>query len=88
MPSIIYSKRGTEMEKANYYSKLEEIVGVVVNEEYPELSVTVSESTKLLEEYPIDSIFGIHILSLIEDLSLYLLSDMEHLRLYIETRMN
>ena len=86
------------MEKANYYSKLEEIVGVVVNEEYPELSVTVSESTKLLEEYPIDSIFGLHILSLIEeefgiiiddeDLSLDLLSDMEQLRVYIETRMN
>lgn len=85
------------MEKTSFYNKLEDVVKTVINDEYPEMPITVSENTKLMEEYPVDSIFGIQILSLIEetfgividdeDLSLGLLSDMEGLRKYIETRM-
>lgn len=85
------------MEKANFYNKLEGVIRTVINDEYPEMPITVTEKTKLLEEYPVDSIFGIQILSLIEeefgividdeDLSLELLRDMESLREYIEARI-
>lgn len=85
------------MEKTSFYNQLEGVIKTVINDEYPEMPITVTENTKLLEEYPVDSIFGIQILSLIEeefnividdeDLSLNLFEDLEKLRAYIEARM-
>lgn len=85
------------MKKEEFFEKLTNVLVSVINEEYPDINISVNENTKLLEEYPIDSIFGIEVLSLIEeefnisiddeDLNLKLLVDIEKLYKYVSARI-
>ena len=82
----------------NILNKLEKIIEEVISNDWEVGKVTLTNETKILEEYGIDSIYAIQILSMIEeefgiiiddeDLQLSMLKDTSTIVDYIEKKKN
>lgn len=82
----------------NILNKLEKIIEEVISNDWEGGKVTLTNETKILEEYGIDSIYAIQILSMIEeefgiiiddeDLQLSMLKDTSTIVDYIEKKKN
>ena len=82
----------------NILNKLEKIIEEVISNDWEGGKVTLTNETKRLEEYGIDSIYAIQILSMIEeefgiiiddeDLQLSMLKDTSTIVDYIEKKKN
>ena len=82
----------------NILNKLEKIIEEVISNDWEGGKVTLTNETKILEEYGIDSIYAIQILSMIEEefgiiiddenLQLSMLKDTSTIVDYIEKKKN
>lgn len=82
----------------NILNKLEKIIEEVISNDWEGGKVTLTNETKILEEYGIDSIYAIQILSMVEeefgiiiddeDLQLSMLKDTSTIVDYIEKKKN